>query len=302
MKIGIAGMGRMGTAMAQRLIDQGHEVCVWNRTREKTRTAADAGAAVAQTAAALAREAQVVITMLTNAQAVHEVYEGRDGLFSGDIAGKTFVDMSTVRGVDHAHLEPLARSKNAHFLECPVSGTVKPARDGVLVGFAGGSVEAFDAAKPALASLCRRVELVGPIGAGANLKLAANLILTVFWQSLGEAVSLMRGLPIPPQRVVELLADSNVASGMLKLRAPAVAAALEGAPAAPAAFDIDYMRKDLRDMLAEAESLGLDLPAAAQTLRCFDGASQSGAGGIDGTRYPAWWVAHDRVRSDGRSR
>jgi 3-hydroxyisobutyrate dehydrogenase len=85
-----------------------------------------------------------------------------------------------------------------------------------------------------------------------------------------------------------------IGAALLKVRGAAVAAALEGRPAGAASFDIDFMRKDLRDMLREAEGQGASLPLAAQTLRCFDDASRTGSGKIDGTQYPAWWIAHAR--------
>src|SRR5207244_12327949 len=101
MKIGIAGMGRMGTAMALLLMEQGHQVTVWNRTREKTAVAARAGAAVAASPAGLVATSDRIITMLTNAQAMHAVYLGPDGLLSPDVRGKLFIEMSTVRAADH---------------------------------------------------------------------------------------------------------------------------------------------------------------------------------------------------------
>jgi 3-hydroxyisobutyrate dehydrogenase len=294
MKIGIAGTGRMGTAIALRLLDKGHEVTVWNRTRDKTAAAANAGARIAGSPAALAGANDAVISILTNETAMQAVYTGEGGLLSGDVKGKLFIEMSTVRGDDHRALAPKVEAKRALLLECPVSGTVKPARDGTLVGFAGGTPDAFAVAQPLLQQLCRRVELIGPMGAGASMKLSANLLLTVFWQALAEACSLLHPVPIAPERLIDLLADSNIGAALLKARGAAVAAALEGRPAGAASFDIDFMRKDLRDMLREAEGQGASLPLAAQTLRCFDDASRTGSGKIDGTQYPAWWIAHAR--------
>ena len=292
MKIGIAGTGRMGTAIALRLLDKGHQVTVWNRTRDKTETAAAAGASVAGTPAALVAASDQIISMLTNETAMDAVYNGNDGLLSADVAGKLFIDMSTVRGVEHQALAPKVEAKGALLLECPVSGTVKPAREGTLFGFAGGTLETFAEAKPLLDQLCRRVELIGAMGAGANMKLAANLLLTVFWQALAEASSLMHEAWIDPKRLVDMFADTNIGAALLKARADAVVAALEGKPAPAASFDIDFMRKDLRDMVQEAAALGVSLPVAAQTLNCFDEASRDGAGKIDGTQYPAWWISH----------
>ncbi len=124
------------------------------------------------------------------------------------------------------------------------------------------------------------------------MKLAANLLLTVFWQALAEACSLMRGVPIEPARLIDLLADSNIGAGILKARGALVAAALAGKDATAASFDINFMRKDLRDMLQEANALGISLPVAARTLKSFDEASLAAFGEMDATQYPAWWISH----------
>ena len=292
MNIGIAGTGRMGTALAVRLLALGNTVRVWNRTPEKTEAAARAGASVSRTAGELASQCDAVITILTNAAAMEAVYVEPRGLLSGSAAGKLFIDMSTVRGDSHRALAPKVAAQGALFLECPVSGTVGPAQEGKLVGFAGGTPETFARAKPLLEQVCRRVELIGPVGSGANMKLAVNLLLTVFWQALGEAFSLVQSTHIDPARLVDLFADSNISAGILRARGPQVAAALAGKDTGTATFDIDFMRKDMRDMVCEAQTLGISLPALARTLQAFDQASEAGYGGIDGTRYPAYWVDH----------
>jgi 3-hydroxyisobutyrate dehydrogenase len=292
MHIGIAGTGRMGTAIALRLLELGNEITVWNRAPEKTAVAAAAGAAVAPTPAALASACDRIITILTNTTAMEAIYTGKDGLLSGNVRDKLFIEMSTVRARDHLALASKVAERDATLLECPVSGTVRPAREGKLVGFAGGTLEAFAAAQPLLEQFCRRAELIGPMGAGANMKLAANLLLTVFWQALAEACSLMQPVQIEPARLIDLLADSNIGAGILKARGALVAAALAGNDTAAASFDIDFMRKDLRDMLQEAAALGVSLPVAARTLKCFDEASFAEFGEMDATKYPAWWIRH----------
>ena len=146
--------------------------------------------------------------------------------------------------------------------------------------------------RPLLELLCRRVELIGAMGAGASMKLAVNLLLTAFWQAFAEACSLMDEVPLEPKRLIDLFADTGIGAALIKARAAAVTAALEGKPGDAASFDIDFMRKDLREMLQDAEVLGVSLPIAARTLSCFDEASRAGDGKIDGTQYPAWWIAH----------
>jgi 3-hydroxyisobutyrate dehydrogenase len=300
MKIGIAGTGRMGTAIALRLLDKGHEVTVWNRTREKTEAAASAGATVAATPVALVAACDKIISSVTNAAAVQALYTGKDGLLSENAAGKLFIEMSTVRGDDHRALVRRVTACNAVLIECPVSGTVTPAREGTLFGFAGGTREAFAEALPLLEQLCRRVELIGPVGAGASMKLAVNLLLTVFWQALAESCSVMRNVPIDPAKLIDIIADSNIGAGILKIRGGLVAAALAGEAAGAASFDVDFMRKDLGDMLHEAQALGISLPVAARTLECFNEASAAEAGTIDATQYPAWWVRHAAHTGDRR--
>src|SRR5258707_13981807 len=115
MQIGIAGTGRMGTAMALRLLDKGHSVTVWNRTRDKTALAAHAGAAVATSPTALVAASDKVITILTNAAAMQAVYGGPQGLLSGGVGGKPFLDIRTVRGADHRGLAPTVGARGAVF-------------------------------------------------------------------------------------------------------------------------------------------------------------------------------------------
>jgi 3-hydroxyisobutyrate dehydrogenase len=288
MNIGIAGTGRMGSAIAVRLIGLGHRLTVWNRTPEKTRLALAAGAAVAATPAELATLADVVITILTNAAAIDAVYYGEHGLLAGEVEGKLFIEMSTVRPETERALAEWVAKKHAQLVECPVGGTVGPAKEGRLFGLVGADAQALARAKPLLDQMCRRIEHVGPVGAGAAMKLAINLPLIVFWQAFGEALTLTKPLGIDPVRLIEIFSDTSGAATVLKNRGAAVAKALAGEDTGPASFDLDSMRKDLRTMLEEAKSLGVELPTAARVLEAFDHAARTGYGDIDGVRIPAW--------------
>jgi 3-hydroxyisobutyrate dehydrogenase len=288
MNIGIAGTGRMGSAIAARLIGLGHTLTVWNRTPEKTAAAVAAGATLAATPAELATRADIIITILTNAAAIDTVYNGEHGLLAGEVQGKLFIEMSTVRPETERALAGRMLQKHAQLVECPVGGTVGPAKEGKLFGLVGADAPALDRARPLLEQLCRRIEHVGPVGAGAAMKLAINLPLIVYWQALGEAVALAKPLGIDPARLIEIFSDTSGAATALKNRGAAVARALAGEDTGPASFDLDSMRKDLRTMLDEAKSLGVELPTAARVLEAFDHASRSGHGGMDGVRIPAW--------------
>jgi 3-hydroxyisobutyrate dehydrogenase len=292
MKVGVAGLGRMGAAIAKRLIEVGHEVTVWNRRAEKAEPLVKAGAARAASPGELASLVDVVITILTDAKAIADVYESASGLLAGNVADKMFIEMSTVQPETEVALAKKIAARGATMVECPVGGTVGPALQGKLLGVAGGTKEDFARAKPLLEQMCRRVDLVGPIGAGASMKLAINLPLGVFWQALGEAYSLCRHLNLDPAWLMELFADTSGGPNVLKARGGAVALALQSKDPGSATFDCDSIRKDFRTMVAEAKALGFGLPLAEKTLAIYDQASQAGWGRKDCTELPAFWSSH----------
>ncbi|MGQ0652818.1 MAG: NAD(P)-dependent oxidoreductase [Betaproteobacteria bacterium] len=284
MKIGIAGTGKMGAALAARLKDVGHEIMVWNRTPDKARSL---GHPAADTPATLAKSCEALITILTDGKAVDEVYAQ---LLAADVKGKLFIEMSTVRPSTQKETGSKAKAKGAAYVECPVGGTTGPARQGQLFGFAGGERANVERAMPLLKQMCRRVEHVGGAGAGARMKLAINLPLLVYWQALGEALSLARSLGIEETRLMDILADTSGAASMMKNRAPIIAAALAGKEPAVTS-NIDTMRKDLAEMVAEARELGWQAPMTERALECFDHASQQGLGAKDCVMLPVSWSA-----------
>jgi 3-hydroxyisobutyrate dehydrogenase len=289
MRIGVAGLGRMGSAIAARLVDVGHEVTVWNRTADKVKPLAAAGAKSASSPAQLATAVEAIVTILTNREAIAAVYEGPTGLLAGNVAGKLVVEMSTVQPETEAALAEKVRAKGAAFVECPVGGTVGPAREGKLLGVAGGTAEDFARAKPLLVQMCRRVEHVGPVGAGSSMKLALNLPLMVYYQAMGEAYVLCRHLGLDPKWLMEFMSDTSGGPNVLKARAPKIAEALAGGDGGPPAFDVDSIRKDLATMVAEGKTRGASLPLAERTLAIYDEAARDGWGKRDGASLPAYW-------------
>jgi 3-hydroxyisobutyrate dehydrogenase len=282
MKIGIAGIGRMGAAIAARLASVGHEMMVWNRNADKARAT---GLKVAETPQALAEGCEAVISIVTDAPAVLSLYEK---LLAGKVSRKLFIEMSTVRPKDAQKIASLVKQKQAAFVECPVGGTIGPAREGKLFGFAGADQADFERARPLLEQMCRRVEHLGPAGAGSSMKLAINLPLLVYWQALGESLSLVKHLGLDPARVMDILGDTSGAPRMLQNRAPAIAAAL-GGKEGPTTVDIDTLKKDLGEMVEEAKLLGWSAPAAEGALRAFQAASTAGIGGKDCVQMPVFW-------------
>jgi 3-hydroxyisobutyrate dehydrogenase len=292
MRIGIAGIGKMGAAIAARLIEVGHEVTVWNRTPEKAK--AVAGATAVATPAELAQRAEAIITILTDAAALDAVYNRPSGLLSGDVTGKLFIEMSTVVPATEIALAAVVRSKGAGFVECPVGGSTGPARQGKLIGLLGADDADAARARPILEQLCRRVEHAGPVGSGAILKFTVNLPLMVYWQALGEALALARALPVDPARLMDLLSETSGGPNVLKSRGPGVASMLKGGDAGPVTFNVDGGIKDMQSMLAEAKTRGIDLPLVERTLACYEETKRNRSGGAEVSTVSVYWANRNK--------
>ncbi|HEX2256035.1 MAG TPA: NAD(P)-dependent oxidoreductase [Afifellaceae bacterium] len=290
MKIGLCGTGKMGAAMAERLMGEGHALTVWNRTRERAQITLDNGASWADSPAAVATKSEAVIVMVYDDAAARAVYEDEGGLASTDLSGKLVIEMSTIRPETVRRLADLAEGKGGRFVECPVGGTVQPAREGQLLGMSGGTPEAVEAARPILDQLCKLHRHVGPAGAGAAMKLAVNLPLAIYWEALGEAMSIAEAYGIDRHVAGELLANSSGAIPAAKTRIPNALKVIEGAEAAPAAFALEGMVKDLGLMEHVSKEAGLDAPLVSAARTCYAKATGDGWGGCDASLMPAWRV------------
>ncbi len=292
MHVGIAGLGRMGGNIALRLRETGHDVTVWNRTADKLKPALEAGCKAVDSPKAVAEATDVVITILTNKDSIAEVYEGANGILSGAIGDKLFIEMSTVQPETEIALAAKVRAKGAAFLECPVGGTTGPARQGKLLGVAGGSKADFDRAKPLLDQLCRRADLVGDVGAGSAMKLALNLPLLVYYQALGEACTIVDRFGVDKKWMMEFLSETSGGPNVLKNRGPAIAGVFEGKDPGGVTIDIDGMVKDLRTMTAEAAVSGATLPVTEAAIKVYEDAKKEGWGPRDVVYAPSYWAKH----------
>jgi 3-hydroxyisobutyrate dehydrogenase len=280
----------MGANVAARLIDVGHEVTVWNRTPDKAKPLAQAGAKVAASPAEVAAASEAVITMLTDGKAIDDVYNGPNGLLSGDVKGRLFIEMSTVAPKVETDLAPKVRAKGAALVECPVGGSTAPARNGQLLGLMGAEPADAGRARPLLEQLCRKVVDCGPVGAGAAMKLAINLPLMVAWQAYGEAFAIARSVGWEPKRLLDLFVESNGANNALKMRADMIVKLFEHVDPGPTTFSIANGVKDLRTMVATGEALGADMPATKAALASFEEAVKKGFGGGDGAQMTVFWA------------
>ena len=286
MKIGIAGTGKMGLAIGQRLIALGHQVQVWNRNPARAEPLVSAGAVRVDQPSALSQQCEIVLSLLTDAAAVEQVYGGPDGLLAHPKA--LLIEMSTVAPEFQAQMGQRAAQAGVRYLECPVSGSIGPAKEGNLIGFVGGSPEVVAQARALLDQLCRKVVAVGAHGNGARMKLCVNLPLMVYWQTLGEALALVRGLEIDPKELVDVLSESSGGPNMLKVRGGMIADALAGTPQATVTVDLLTMRKDVATMLAQGRSKGYEMPLTHATLTHLEQAIEEGMGQSDCTQFPMW--------------
>jgi len=290
MHIGIAGIGAMGSNIGARLMEVGHKLTVWNRTAEKTMPLADAGAGVTGTPAELAGATEAIISLLIDGAAIEAVYLGPQGLLAGDVKGKLFIEMSTVPPEVQVALAEKVRTKGAGFVECPVGGSVIPARQGKLLGLMGAEPADAARAKPILDQICRRVMHAGPVGCGEVLKLAVNLPLMIYWQALGEQLALCKPLKVDPAELLDFLSETSGAATILKQRMPNIAAKLKNEKSsARFTFSLDGGIKDVKAMLAEAERRGLDLPLLQQTLACYEEAKRTLTGNDEVSNVATYW-------------
>ncbi len=286
----------MGTAMAERLIELGDDVAVWNRTAVRTEPLVAQGARAMATPAELAQACDIVICMVLNDDAAAAVSEGPGGLASANLSGKLVIEMSTIGAATTRRIADAIGAAGGSYVECPVGGTVAPARQGQLLGMAGGDAAAFEAAKPTLDKLCRRVEHVGGVGNGAVMKLAVNLPLMVYFEALGEALSITERAGIDRNLAADLLGDSSGAAKVAGLFLPGIVQAIGGKTPRSVVFEMSGATKDMRlvaDLVAEA---GLDLPVTAATGTCYDAAVADGWQDRDFPLLSAWRVLRSAAR------
>ncbi|HEU5086478.1 MAG TPA: NAD(P)-dependent oxidoreductase [Roseiflexaceae bacterium] len=275
-RIGLIGLGRMGQAMAGRLLAAGFPLAVTNRTRSKADALIEDGAAWADTPERLAGQADIVFTILTDDTAVLEVLSGQHGLLAGDCSGKLLVEMSTIRTATIDQLRPLVEARGARLLDAPVSGTLEPARQGQLLAMVGGAAEDLERARPALETLCRRIVHMGPSGAGTTMKLALNMPMAIFWAGLAEAMAMGQRHGLSIAQMLDVYLDSPVAMPALRGKAPLLLG-----EQAEVAFDVTGVRKDLLAMIATGQEASVPMPTASAALAHWAAATAAGYGEHD---------------------
>lgn len=272
-RIAFCGLGRMGVPMAARLVDAGHEVTVWNRTPNRAAALLDRGASEAASPAEAAAGAEVVVTMVADPEALETVVFGEDGVASGISAGTIVVEMSTV-GPDVVRSLAARLLQGADVLDAPVLGSVPQATDGTLKIFVGGDQAVLDRCRDVLEAMGSPRHL-GPLGAGAAMKLVVNSTLGAVMCAVGEALALADALGLQEAAVLDILSESPVGATVKSKRA-----LIESGTFAPN-FTLALAAKDLRLVTGAAEEAGVELRVAQAARSWLERADDAGLGGLD---------------------
>jgi 3-hydroxyisobutyrate dehydrogenase-like beta-hydroxyacid dehydrogenase len=261
----------MGSRMVKRLLDAGHSVTGYNRTRAKAQWLLDTGMKWAETPRAIADSADVVFSMVSDTAALQAITAGTHGIVAGLAAGKIYIDMSTVSPAASRDIAQQVAAKGAHMLDAPVSGSVITLEEGKLSFMVGGDRVAFEQARSILEAIGPKVTYVGGNGLAVSMKIATNLSLAVQMLAFSEGVLLAEKSGITRETAVEVLLNSVIASPMVKYRGPFVLNMPE-----EAWFDVNMMQKDLLLALEMGLKLDVPLPTTAITNQMLTSARAAG--------------------------
>ena len=258
--LGYVGLGVMGGRMVKRLLNAGHTVTGYNRTKSKADWLLEAGMRWADSPRAVAEAADVIFTMVTNTKALLAVTGGPEGILAGLGAGKIYVDMSTVSPVVSQELAVQVAETGAHMVDAPVSGSVETLEQGKLSIMVGGDPDVFEQIKPILLDIGPKATHVGANGLAVTMKIATNLSLAVQMLAFSEGLLLAEKSGIKREVAVEVLTNSVIASPMVKYRCPFVLGMPE-----EAWFNVNMMQKDMNLALELGRQVDVPMPTTAAT-------------------------------------
>ncbi|MBJ7248904.1 MAG: NAD(P)-dependent oxidoreductase [Thermoleophilia bacterium] len=253
-RVGCIGLGTMGGPMAGHLLDAGHEVAVWNRTAAKGDELVARGARRADSPADAARDADVVVTCVSDTPDLVAVVLGDHGVIEGIRDGAVLLDCSTVSPSAEKELAEALAGKSVEVVDAPLSGGAEGAKNGVCTAFVGGSETAYASAKPILEAFCKTITHLGPTGAGQAAKAVNQIIISGTYASVGEGLAYAEQAGLPMEALVEALSGGAAGSWILTTRSPKYIS-----HEYPAGFRTVLHRKDLGIAIEEGEAVGLEL-------------------------------------------
>jgi 3-hydroxyisobutyrate dehydrogenase-like beta-hydroxyacid dehydrogenase len=254
-KLGYIGLGAMGSRVAKRLLDAGHSVIGYNRTKERAQWLLDAGMSWGESPRAVAEAADIVFTMVTDTKALYSVVEGEQGILAGLSAGKVYVDMSTISPAASKELAARVAERGASMLDAPVSGSVITLEQGNLSLMIGGARAVYEQIQPILLAIGPKITYMGDNGQAVLMKVAINLNLQVQIMGFYEGLVIAEKAGIPREVAMEALLNSVIASPSLKYRTPFVLQKPD-----EVWFNVNMMQKDMLLALELGRELGVPLP------------------------------------------
>jgi len=256
--LGYIGLGSMGGRVVKRLLDAGHTVVGYNRTKAKAQWLLDAGMRWGNTPREVAEAVDIVFTMVTNTAALHEVTSGEHGILAGLSEGKVYIDMSTVSPAASKEMAARVAVQGARMLDSPVSGSVVTLEQGQLSLMVGGEETTFERVKPVLLDIGPKVNYVGTNGQAVLMKIAINLNLQVQLMAFFEGLLLAEKGGIPRETALEVMLNSVIASPSLKYRTPFILKEPD-----EAWFNVNMMQKDMLLALEMGRQLEVPMPTTA---------------------------------------
>ncbi len=272
--VALLGTGIMGAAMARNLLGAGMEVRAWNRSTEKSEPLADVGATVVEDPAEAARGADLLLTMLADADAIEEVVGG--GVLPALSEGAVWLQMSTVGERGNARLAHLAAENGVAYVDAPVLGTKAPAEQGQLVVLASGPDDVRERCEPVFGAVGSKTVWLGAAGEGSRLKLVVNNWIVGLLGVLAETIAFARATGVDAQKFLE-----TIEGGPLGLPYAQIKGAMMIGEDFPTSFSAKLARKDAALVLEAAEARGLDMAVSSAVVARFDEAIEAGHGDED---------------------
>jgi 3-hydroxyisobutyrate dehydrogenase len=290
LEVGFIGLGIMGQPMALNIVKKGHKLTVFNRSSDKAKPLADAGATVAPTPKAVAEASDVIILMLAGPEAIDAVLEGPAGLMVGLKAGQTLINMSTVSPRYAKQLADRLTAKSVAAVDAPVSGSRKPAQEGTLVILAGGRKDKVTELEPLLMCMGKKVVYCGKAGQGTSMKMAVNLLLGIMAAGISEAVNLGQKCGLDTATMLETMLAGPMGCALFEFKKPMLIDDRFSAQ-----FPLKHMTKDIRFALQTADENGAMVPIGHTVFQLY---RQSMGQGLAEMDFAAVKKVFERISED----
>ncbi len=266
--IGFVGLGFMGSRIAERLMDAGFPLHVYDRTPEKAEPLVQKKATPAATLTDLAFHSQVIMSMLTNDEAVEDVYFAPSGIITSLESGKIVLDLSSVRPETSKKVYKAVKEKGGFMLDIPVSGSTPQAESGNLIIYAGGDKEVFEGAQSLFEAIAQKWFYLGESGSGTAMKIIVNDLLGIEMVALSEAITLGEKIGLSKDTLLSVLSQTAVMPAGLQAK-------LENIKNNnfPRAFSTSLMLKDMANVLQEAKAQGVSVPVSEAAEKTFETAN-----------------------------